>query len=206
MLSPNYTDAGAGVAVSGNTVYFTLDVGGGGGGGDSSGSGVSQGPPDVTIFPQFTPVDTATPQPDGSIIHTVQDGQAFWNIAAIYGITTDELLEINNLTENTILFPGDKLVVKPPNDTPTPTLEATVTPFPATATSTPSSTPTPLSELEVFATETAQAELMATLTPAPAFFENVMSSGRQALLVLIGTLVIGGLALVIVGSVMNLRK
>ena len=205
MLSPNYTDAGAGVAVSGNTTYFTLDVGGGGGGSGGD-SGVAQGPPDITIYPQFTPVDTATPQPDGSIIHTVQDGQAFWNIAAIYGITTDELLKMNNLTENTVIFPGDKLVVKLPNDTPTPTKEATVTPFPATATSIPSSTPTPLSELEISATQTAQAELTAALTPAPTFFEKIISSGRQALLVLIGGLVIGGLALVIVGSVMNLRK
>ncbi|MFN2159816.1 MAG: CAP domain-containing protein [Anaerolineales bacterium] len=205
MLSPNYGDAGAGVAVAGNTIYFTLDVAGGGGG-TSSGSGSSQGAADVTIYPQFTPVDTATPQPDGSIIHTVQDGQAFWNIAAIYGITIDELLDMNNLTENTFIFPGDKLVVKLPNDTPTPTKEATVTPYPATATNTPSSTPTPLSELEISATGTAQAELLASLTPAPSTFSKILLSGRQMLMMLIGLLVIGGLVLVIAGSVMNLRK
>ncbi len=205
MLSSNYSDVGAGVAVSGNTAYFTL-LAGGGGGGEGSGSGSVQGPPDVTIYPQFTPVDTATPQPDGSIIHTVQDGQAFWNIAAIYGISTEELLKMNNLTENTLIFPGDKLVVKLPNDTPTPTPEATVTPFPATATNPPTSTPTPLSELEISATETAHAELMATLTPAPSTLSKLLPDGRQAILMVIGVLVFGGLALVIAGSVMNLRE
>ena len=202
MLSPNYTDAGAGVAVAGHTVYFTLDVGSTEG---APGSGVSpgQGPPDVTIYPQFAPVDTATPQPDGSIVHVVQDGQALWNIAAIYGIETDELLALNQLTENTVIFPGDKLVVRSAADTPTVTPPATITPFPATATGTATSTITPPSPLEIAATETAYADFIASQTPPASLVSTAMSSGRDIIVAAIGVLVIGGMALLLVGSVLN---
>ncbi len=202
MLSPNYTDAGAGVAVAGHTVYFTLDVGYTEG---APGSGVSpdQGPRDITVYPQFTPVDTATPQPDGSILHVVQDGQALWNIAAIYGIETDELLALNQLTENSIIFPGDTLVVRSPADTPTATPPATITPFPATATGTATSTITPPSPLEIAVTETAYTNFIASQTPPASLVSTAMSSGRDLILPAIGMLVIGGLALLLVGSVLN---
>lgn len=202
MLSPNYSDAGAGVAVSGHTVYFTL-VAGSTDGGTGGGSSSAQRLPDVTIYPQFTPVDTATPQPDGSIVHTVQQGQALWNIAAFYGIDPDQLLELNNITENTVLFPGDTLVVKPPNATPTPTPPATVTPFPATATPIATSTPTPLSPQEVALTETAYADFLATQTPPASVLSRVVPSAQEAVVGIIGVLVIGGMAFVIVGSVLN---
>lgn len=58
------------------------------------------------------PVTAATSQPDGSIIHVIQQGQALWNIAAIYAIELSELLELNGLSANALIFPGDELLVK----------------------------------------------------------------------------------------------
>lgn len=118
MLSPNYQDVGAGVAISGDAVYFTLDAG------YVAGSTSPQSPDDTvspTAYPLadpsptqvfIVPVAAATPQPDGSIIHVVQQGQVLWNIAAIYNIELSELLTLNGLSPSALIFPGDELLVK----------------------------------------------------------------------------------------------
>lgn len=118
MLSADYQDVGAGVAISGNAVYFTLDAG------YVAGS-TSPPPPGDTVSPAadplidpsptqviIVPVAAATSQPDGSIIHIVQQGQALWNIAAIYDIELSELLTLNGLSTSALIFPGDELLVK----------------------------------------------------------------------------------------------
>lgn len=58
------------------------------------------------------PVAAATPQLDGSTIHVIQQGQALWNIATLYDIELSELLELNGLSANALIFPGDELLVK----------------------------------------------------------------------------------------------
>jgi len=55
-------------------------------------------------------VETATPQPDGSIIHTVQAGDTPWSVAARYGITYDELVALNDL--GAFIQPGQQLIVR----------------------------------------------------------------------------------------------
>ncbi len=73
--------------------------------------------PDVPIIlPTFTPlasvdlqfVETPTA---GQVTHIVQDGEYPGSIAAAYGITVEELLTANNLTENDIIYPGQELTI-----------------------------------------------------------------------------------------------
>lgn len=63
----------------------------------------------------------ATPPPRMPTSHIVQEGESAWTIAAIYGITVDELLTANELVRPAILQPGDEIIVPPPQPTLTPT-------------------------------------------------------------------------------------
>jgi len=127
MISSNYRHIGAGVAFSGDYVFYTIDVGYIAG---SPGAGQPPAPPEgVTGTPAPTimamiPIEVATPKPDGSIIHVVQWGQFLINIAKAYKIQLKDLLAMNGLTENAVIFPGDKLLIKP-GKTPSGTLDAT---------------------------------------------------------------------------------
>ena len=125
MISSNYTDVGVGVAVGGNTVYYTLDAGyisGSPGSGTNPTLPVTGGSPAPTRM-AINPIQLATPGPDGSIVHTVQVGQALWNIAAAYSVQLSDLLIWNNLTKDSFIHPGDKIIVHPAQ-----TLTSTVTP------------------------------------------------------------------------------
>lgn len=67
------------------------------------------------------PVPTATPRPDGSIVHVVQAGDTAWAIAARYDISIDELYAQNDI--GAFLHEGDELIIQPatsePGDEPT---------------------------------------------------------------------------------------
>jgi LysM repeat protein len=90
----------------------------------------------------FSGIQTVTPAADGSVIHTVQDGESLNLIATAYGITVDEIKQLNNLSSD-LIQPGDKLLIRTVS-TATPTLEATQTPTQPLPTSTrrPTRTPT----------------------------------------------------------------
>lgn len=66
---------------------------------------------------------TSTPDENGSIFHEVQPGQAAWTIADYYEIDLADLLAQNNLTADSLIFPGDLLYIRLA-DTPTETLDA----------------------------------------------------------------------------------
>ncbi|CAG0987414.1 Muramidase-2 [Anaerolineae bacterium] len=74
------------------------------------------------------PIVIAAPNADGSIVHVVQEGQTVWAIASRYGVPLDEVLTINHLDRNTLLHPGDEIIIRlgegqsPP---PAPTLPVT---------------------------------------------------------------------------------
>jgi hypothetical protein len=70
------------------------------------------------------PVATATPRPDGSIVHVVQAGDTAWAIAARYGISIDELYAQNDI--GSFLYEGDELVIRPATSEPSsePVVEA----------------------------------------------------------------------------------
>jgi LysM repeat protein len=68
------------------------------------------------------------PTPTPPTTHQVQEGDSAWSIAARYGLTLNQLSELNNLTSDSILRPGDQLVVRFPTPTPLPSPETTSTP------------------------------------------------------------------------------
>lgn len=92
---------------------------------------------------------TPTADAEGNIFIIVQPNDSLWAIAARAGIPLTELLELNNLTENSIIVPGDRLLIgraepaatpteagPPPSPTatrPPPTATATAVPAPPTA-------------------------------------------------------------------------
>jgi LysM repeat protein len=118
MLTSYYTHIGAGVATSGSFVYYTIDVG-----------RIQGAPPPATatLDPAAThaptntraptkvvaqPVVVATPRADGTIVHVVQPGQALYTIAVVYEVPLEEILALNGLTMNSVIHPGDEIIIK----------------------------------------------------------------------------------------------
>lgn len=101
--------------------------------------------------PPLTPIERLTPAADGKYYHIVGEGAALEGIANLYGISVADLMSWNGLNEQSVIYPGDKLllnVTPPPTITPTlapvtPSPTATITP---TATKSPTATPAPTIE------------------------------------------------------------
>lgn len=204
MISFSYQDAGVGVAVVEDVVYYTLVAG------NVSGSTAPpvQEPTGSTQTPLATlqetatldasqiiqPILVSTPLPDGSVVHIVQAGQFLINIANLYGISLEELLKLNGLTEKSIIYPGDELLIQPAQASPTATAtEALPSPTPTlpildTATMMPTST-------------TIQESVLGSPTPSPQ--SDPADTTLDPLLVAVVILVVVGLAFVLVGSLMK---
>ncbi len=138
------------------------------------------------------PVYTITPQTDGSIVHVVQPGEVLSNIAAAYQVPLNQIYSLNYLTDQSVIYPGQRLKIKTPDPTATPTETSTPTRVP-TATRRPTRTPTQT----LLASPTSPA---ASLTPTAA---QASTAGIDWLLVAIGGLLVAGLSLVIAGSLLK---
>lgn len=202
LLNSQYQDVGGGVAVSGDYVFYTIDtcvvLGADNLSSGSSGSNNAPSAQEATIAP-YLPA-TVTPQEDGSIIHTVREGETLINIALAYNIPLRDLLELNNLTNESVIFPGEKLIVgQAPTATPTAAITLTPTPRPATPTRRPTRTPTirpPTATATVFTV---------TATPAPASANPMDSYGK----VMVGAIVafgVVGVLLMVTGEVLKRRR
>lgn len=211
MINPGATDAGVGVATGGSVVYYTLDAGYVAG---SPGSGYVAKPQTTSVPLGGTaaptkviikPLVMSTPKPDGSIVHVVQSGQALWNIAAVYKISLADLLALNGLSSNSVIHPGDKILVKGPSGaaaTSTLTVTATITNT-MTQTVTTQAPPTAAVVMENIAPTQ-------TMAIATAFdqnsntFESVKSPVKtmkvDPFLIIIAALVVIGTALIVVGG------
>ncbi len=213
MLSPNYQDVGAGVAVSGDTVYYTLDAGYVSGSAPppasqstSPPSTTTQGNPGATAIAAAS-IKIATPRPDGAVVHVVEQGQVLWNISEAYKVSLAELLALNNLTDRSVIYPGDKLLIQQGETTPVITATQTISP---TATSIPpSNTPRPTRTPEI-STPTAMAAAMLSAGDQSSSQPGEGTAGQSQnesdvdpILILIGVLVLVGTGLVLAGSVMK---
>jgi uncharacterized protein YkwD/LysM repeat protein len=208
MLNPNARDAGVGIATAGDFVYMTLDAGYKASDGyvvpPATGStpAPAAGTPAATVA-LIMPVVTATAHPDGSVIHVVQPGQVLINIAAAYGMKLSELLALNGLTTTSVIYPGEKLIIKrasltvTPDFTPTRTAGTPTLTRTATATATPDES-TPLASV---------LQTQPVITPIPtAASPQAARAGSDPLLIAIGVLVVVGTLLVIVGFVLKQRS
>ena len=160
--------------------------------------GQEQGATSALVTPLPPPVQTSTPNPDGSIVHEVQPGQALWSIAAIYEVTLQEIYQLNGLNESSFIHPGDKLVIHaaPPSPTPTHTLTPSPTKPPTPTKAPPTRTPLPGTPMQGV-TPT----LDATPTPTPA---SAAASLDPVLLILIGGGALG-LGLLLLGTLVRRR-
>lgn len=196
MLGANYQDIGAGVAVSNGFVYYTIDTAyvAGGHSYDPPATSTPGGPTPIPIYQ----VKTATPKPDGSVVHTVLSGQTLIGIAIAYGLTVAEIKAMNNLTSD-VIYVGDKLVIQLASTPgPTATTTATITPTrAATATRNPTRTPTASSipvAVSITNPATATQEVAAQKASDPL--------GNILVIAIVG-LAAGGLVLMIIGTFMK---
>jgi LysM repeat protein len=169
MVDGSYKDIGAGVATdsSGYTVFIVIaayTVGGSSSSSDSSSSVIPTS--QSQNWNVISPVITATPNADGSIVHVVESGQFLSTIATDYGVTVAQIKALNSLTSDAI-FVGQKLIIRlAPTITITPTRTATV-PRP---TRTPTLTQAP---------PTTRPTLTATPTPKPSLSNVLPRIDRQ---------------------------
>lgn len=95
-----------------------------------AGTAVSESLVLPTAPAQLTPLSTDTPPPtEGPPIHTVVAGDTLGNLADFYGVTVDDMMIANNLTDPNVLSVGQQLIIPvggiatatpPPADTPIP--------------------------------------------------------------------------------------
>lgn len=143
MISADYEHVGVGFAEADDFSYFVMMVG-------WVGTKASTRNPQEPEIPEINgasePFVKREPDETGAIYHDVQPGQSAWTIAAQYGIELAELLKLNQLTADSILHPGDILVIRPPDP---PTSTPTITPTRMRPTDIPTSSPTPIQATEV---------------------------------------------------------
>jgi uncharacterized protein YkwD/LysM repeat protein len=203
LLSTRYLDAGAGATTDASgRVFYTLDVCYVVGSSRSSQNPTlapgTLATPSPTLEPFFS-VQTVTPGVDGALIHEVQAGQSLYSIVEAYGIALDELLALNNLTQNSVLQPGDLLLIREALPA-TPTLEFTGTPtqLPATPTRRPTRTPTTQPQSSPTPEK--------TITPKVAATQAPLAVGEflgEVLPVVIFVLAVAGVVLVLIGSALR---
>jgi len=105
---------------------------------------------------------TPTPNADGVIIVIVQVGDTLWSVAARAGLTLEELLELNDLTRDSFIQPGQELIIgyaegsAPPAGSVTPDVTDTITVTAAASptvtvrsTPSPSATPQPTPQIVI---------------------------------------------------------
>jgi len=83
---------------------------------------------------------TSTPDPEGNIYYVVQPNDSLWSIAARSGISLQELLDLNEIEEDSVVNPGDQILIGHVDPPATPTSDiptATLPPPPPTETPIP---------------------------------------------------------------------
>ncbi|HLF28392.1 MAG TPA: LysM peptidoglycan-binding domain-containing protein [Anaerolineae bacterium] len=91
-------------------------------------------PPPAALAAQAT----VTPRPDGSLVHIVQPGDTLWALSLQYGVSMDQIMQLNGIGEDTLLQLGQELVIALPGST-----APTAPPPQATVATGAESTPTP---------------------------------------------------------------
>jgi hypothetical protein len=173
---------------------------------ESGGTAQAQ-PTQATIIP----IQVSEANPDGSVIHEVKEGQTLWNIAAAYQVNLGEVLRLNGLSEGSLIYPGQKLLIKAASLSPAPTssssaVGATPTGEPS-ATPRPSRTPTPRKATQVAQAVPALKTASTTDRAAPAASMQASDPSTQPeidpILITIGGLALAGAALFLVGQLLS---
>ena len=143
---------------------------------------------------------TATPGLDGGIRHVVLEGQFLYNIAELYGVGLQEILTLNNLTEESIIHPGDELVIVRGGETLLGM--GTQTPNPGELEATIMLPPTSSPTSDVMSRLILPEEITPEPTPGeqPGFFERVFSHDARFLAFGVIGLVVFGVVLLVISA------
>ena len=233
MLTSYYVHIGAGVANTGSFIYYTIDVGRIQG---APPPATATRDPAATLAPTNPPAPTkvavlpvvvATPRPDGSIVHVVEPGQALYTIAVVYEVPLEEIMVLNGLDMNSVIYPGDEIIIslgptstntqlpsptstRPPGETSSATQEAgSVLSSPVTTKKLPTTTSTPTVRVSVSA---GTAQELALVQPAettgveisdsasPSSLNAPDEDGLNLVFLVIFFFVLMGVAMVVFGS------
>ena len=145
MTNPAYTHIGAGTALGPTGTVYIVHAAYVAGGAPPAGAAPAAAATTPQVSQLIQAVITATPFPDGAVVHIVEPGQTLWSIAVAYGVKILELQQMNNLAGTTTIYNGMKLTIK---NAPTPTISPSPTATSVRPTRTPTSrvptkTPTP---------------------------------------------------------------
>jgi LPXTG-motif cell wall-anchored protein len=90
----------------------------------------------------FVPGPTATPHPDGALVHLVKPGDSLFGLSLQYNVPMDQILQLNGLTKDSFIVIGRELVIAAPSATAItePTLAPTPTPTPEKVAAAPEAT------------------------------------------------------------------
>ena len=139
-------------------------------------------------------IHTATPGLNGEILHTVLPDQFLYHIVQLYGISLEDLLSLNNLTEDSPIYPGDQLIIVKGGEMDlgqgTPTPELTL----------PEVTPDPSPAPELMLMKAPEESPEPTPTIETGFFQRVFSSNARFLALGVLALVLFGVVLLIISS------
>lgn len=117
MMSTDLMEIGAGVVVVGDYVYYVIDCARPTGANPPAVNTAAPGEtakPAVVIEPGPPLARTAmpsTPNADGRLIHEVKPGETLWLIAVTYKVTVLQIRELNYMSENEAIYPGEKLLI-----------------------------------------------------------------------------------------------
>ncbi|NLE84686.1 MAG: LysM peptidoglycan-binding domain-containing protein [Chloroflexi bacterium] len=139
-------------------------------------------------------MQTATPGLNGEIRHTVLPDQFLYHIVDLYGISLQDLLSLNNLTEDSPVFPGDQLIIVRGGEVDLG--QGTLTPESTAVDPTP--LPTATADLVLFTTLDETPET--TPTAETGFFQRVFSTNARWLAFGVMALVLFGVVLLIISS------
>jgi LysM repeat protein len=109
-------------------------------------------PGNITPSPTLQPLQRLTPASDGKYYHIVRSGETLSWIASLYGVSINNLMAWNGLSQASIIRPDQKLLLQV-----TPPATITPTPAPPTVTPTVADTPTALAPTPDPATPTSTA-------------------------------------------------
>jgi LysM repeat protein len=135
--------------------------------GSSGGGGNTPAPTSRPRQPFVMP----TPGPDGNVVYVVQEGDTLWGIAALAGLTVDELKAMNGLSTD-IIFIGQRLIIGPGSGA-----GATSTPAATTDPSLPTEAPTTAGEASASATPAQVTS--ATGTICALMYQDSNGNGRR---------------------------
>jgi hypothetical protein len=153
------------------------------------------------------PIEISEANPDGSVVHEVKEGQTLWNIAAAYQVNLGEILRLNGMAEGSLIYPGQKLLVKPASISPTPTGNKEgggILKIVPSATPRPSRSATPRKATQI-------AQVVPSRTPASQETPVVQALSNDPIaqtetdpvMIIIGGLVLAGVALFLFGQLFS---